>query len=99
LTEVEFGQHLDKYEKIPFDVLNAIKTFAKKCVSENLNVLKLYECDEDLLHILASRFHHIEELQIVKFVQRNSQTISELLPLAQLTSVKRLNLCSTWFPL
>lgn len=65
---VEFGQHLDKYEKIPFDVLNAIKAFAKKCVSANLNVLRLYECDEDLLNILASRFHHLEELQIVKFV-------------------------------
>ena len=99
LKEVEFGQHLDKYEKIPFDVIGAIKMFARKCVSHTLTVLKLYECDAELLGILAQRLHRVEELQIVKFLQKDSESVSELLPLSQMKSVKKLNLCSTWFPL
>lgn len=41
----------------------------------------------------------LEDLQIVKFIQKKPEGVTELLPLTELKSLQRLNLCATWFPL
>lgn len=68
LKFVEFGQALDNIERIPYENLVSVKSFLKRKVS-SLVVLKLYDCDEQVLQILSNSVEtqSLEELQIVKF--------------------------------
>ena len=68
LNVVEFGQPRDFMTKIPFANLSAVKTFLRKKQS-SLSSLKLYDCDEETLQILAEGPETIslEELSIVSF--------------------------------
>lgn len=76
-----------------------MKLFVKR-KSAALEILKLYDCDEQLLSMLAEskESQSLEELQIVKFNQVK-EGAAELLAIGKLKCVERLNLCSTWFPL
>ena len=70
--------------------------FLKKKVS-SLTTLKLYDCDEQTLDLVTKDADTLEELQIVKFNQKESP--KELLGLKKLKNLERLSLCATWFPL
>lgn len=75
LKLVELGQSLDNFEKIPYDNLNAVKQFVKRKQSK-LETLRLYECDEEILNVLArTEVESLEELQIVKFIQKKEGSV------------------------